>query len=86
MQSKIILVTGAAGFIGYHLCKSLISKGYRVVGIDDINNYYDVNIKYSRLEILGIKNNKAKEWNVCVQSQKNREFTFIRAKLEDRLK
>ncbi len=86
MQSKIILVTGAAGFIGYHLCKSLISKGYRVVGIDDINNYYDVNIKYSRLEILGIKKNKAKEWNVCVESQKNREFTFIRAKLEDRLK
>lgn len=47
-----ILVTGAAGFIGFHLSKSLCDIGYSVVGIDNINDYYDVNLKNSRLEIL----------------------------------
>lgn len=50
--SKKILVTGAAGFIGFHLCKSLLEKGVEIVGFDNINDYYDVNLKYSRLEIL----------------------------------
>ena len=50
--SKKILVTGAAGFIGFHLCKSLLEKGVEVVGFDNINDYYDVNLKYSRLELL----------------------------------
>ncbi|MBP3938675.1 MAG: NAD-dependent epimerase [Clostridia bacterium] len=50
--SKKILVTGAAGFIGFHLCKSLLEKGVEVVGFDNINDYYDVNLKYSRIEIL----------------------------------
>ncbi len=44
-----ILVTGAAGFIGYHLSKSLLSDGYEVLGIDNINNYYDENLKLNRL-------------------------------------
>ncbi len=47
-----ILVTGAAGFIGFHLSKMLAEKGNNVVGIDNINDYYDVNLKYSRLSIL----------------------------------
>ena len=55
-----ILVTGAAGFIGFHLCKSLLSKGHRIVGLDNINNYYDVNLKYARLNELGIKKIDAK--------------------------
>ena len=46
------LVTGAAGFIGFHLSKYLLSLGCNVVGYDNINDYYDVNLKYSRLEIL----------------------------------
>lgn len=50
--SKKILVTGAAGFIGFHLCKSLLEKGVEVVGFDNINDYYDVNLKHSRIEIL----------------------------------
>lgn len=37
-----ILVTGAAGFIGYHVCKELLSQGHRVVGIDNLNDYYEV--------------------------------------------
>jgi UDP-glucuronate 4-epimerase len=50
-----ILVTGTAGFIGYHLAKHLLEKGHEVVGIDNINDYYDVNLKYGRLRELGIE-------------------------------
>ena len=50
-----ILVTGAAGFIGFHLSKQLIESGHEVVGIDNINNYYDINLKYARLKELGIE-------------------------------
>ena len=46
------IVTGAAGFIGFHLCKRLIEEGKKVIGIDNINNYYDVNLKNKRLQIL----------------------------------
>jgi len=44
-----VLVTGAAGFIGYHLCRRLLAEGDRVVGIDNLNDYYDVNLKHARL-------------------------------------
>ena len=47
-----VLVTGAAGFIGFHLCKKLISEGYYVFGIDNLNNYYDLNIKKARIKQL----------------------------------
>ena len=53
-----ILVTGTAGFIGYHLCKKLLERGDEVVGIDNINDYYDVNLKYGRLDELGIDRKK----------------------------
>ncbi len=49
-----ILVTGAAGFIGFHLCKKLIDEGFQVYGIDNLNHYYDVKLKLDRLEELGI--------------------------------
>ncbi len=53
MPSKdLILVTGAAGFIGFHLSKRLCDIGNTVIGIDNLNEYYDINIKKSRLEIL----------------------------------
>lgn len=51
-SSKKILITGAAGFIGFHLTKKAISQGYQVTGIDNLNDYYDVNLKLSRLRLL----------------------------------
>jgi UDP-glucuronate 4-epimerase len=51
-DSKKILVTGAAGFIGFHLSKRLIEEGYQVIGLDSINDYYDVNLKKARFKIL----------------------------------
>ncbi len=50
--SKPILVTGAAGFIGFHLCKTLLDEGFKVVGLDNLNEYYDVELKISRNNIL----------------------------------
>ena len=46
------LVTGSAGFIGAALCKKLLSEGYNVAGIDNLNNYYDIKIKYDRLKVI----------------------------------
>ncbi|WP_213795482.1 SDR family NAD(P)-dependent oxidoreductase, partial [Klebsiella aerogenes] len=47
-----ILVTGAAGFIGFHVCQRLLAAGHTVVGIDNMNDYYDVNLKQARLGLL----------------------------------
>ena len=52
MNNNKILVTGCAGFIAFHLIKNLISNNFRVVGIDNLNNYYDVKLKHDRLENL----------------------------------
>ncbi|HAY33067.1 MAG TPA: SDR family NAD(P)-dependent oxidoreductase [Ignavibacteria bacterium] len=52
-----ILVTGAAGFIGFHTCKKLCEEGYEITGIDNINNYYDTGLKERRLELLKGYNN-----------------------------
>ena len=51
-----VLVTGAAGFIGFHLCRSLLSRGDEVTGLDNINDYYDPALKLARLKQLGITN------------------------------
>ncbi|HEX4644776.1 MAG TPA: GDP-mannose 4,6-dehydratase, partial [Verrucomicrobiae bacterium] len=47
-----IMVTGSAGFIGFHLTKRLLEHGHRVVGVDSVNDYYDPNLKYGRLAQL----------------------------------
>jgi UDP-glucuronate 4-epimerase len=52
-----ILITGAAGFIGFHLSKNLLDQSYQIIGIDNLNDYYDPSLKQSRLEILGKYNN-----------------------------
>lgn len=47
-----ILVTGVAGFIGFHVCQDLLAQGMSVIGIDNLNDYYDVNLKFARLAQL----------------------------------
>jgi len=79
-----ILVTGAAGFIGFHLCKKFSEDGFNVVGIDNINNYYDVNLKYARLKELGICREKAEEYHAEITTDQYPSFKFIRMNLEDR--
>ena len=49
-----ILLTGSDGFIGSYVCKRLLDRGDIVVGLDNINSYYDINLKYGRLAKLGI--------------------------------
>jgi UDP-glucuronate 4-epimerase len=78
-----ILVTGSAGFIGFHLTKTLLERGDVVVGIDSINDYYDENLKYGRLSELGI-NGGAEKWYTKVQSDKYQDHQFVRLNLDDR--
>ncbi|MGB3145384.1 MAG: NAD-dependent epimerase, partial [Maribacter sp.] len=79
-----ILVTGAAGFIGFFVSKSLVDKGHQVVGLDIINDYYDVNLKLARLKELGISSMDAEKSNSLTNSHKFSNFSFIRMALEDR--
>jgi UDP-glucuronate 4-epimerase len=65
---KKIMVTGAAGFIGSHLSRRLLKEGFQVIGIDNINDYYDVNLKQSRLELM----------------KENQSFKFEKVSLEDK--
>lgn len=77
-----ILVTGAAGFIGFHLSEKLLAQGHTVVGLDNINDYYDVNLKYARLKELGVDRNKAEVFHQEVVSNIYESFKFIRLNLE----
>jgi UDP-glucuronate 4-epimerase len=78
-----ILVTGTAGFIGFHLAKRLLERGDEVIGIDNINDYYDVNLKYGRLKELGIDPTKIEE-NQPVSSTIFPKHTFIKLDLADK--
>jgi len=78
-----ILVTGTAGFIGHNLAKKLLERGDEVIGLDNINDYYDVNLKYGRLEDLGIKREDVKE-NEFTNSSSYPKHKFIKLDLSDR--
>lgn len=79
-----ILVTGAAGFIGSYVIQRLLTFGHEIIGIDNINNYYDINLKYARLNSMGICRNYIK-WNKYVQSVNLSNYRFIRMNLEDKI-
>jgi len=78
-----ILVTGTAGFIGFHLAKRLLERGDEVIGLDSINDYYDVNLKLGRLNICGIDTQQI-EYNKLVSSIKYPKYRFIKLSLEDK--
>ena len=79
-----ILVTGAAGFIGYHVCKKLVEDKHNVIGLDNLNNYYDVGLKISRLEQLGIEEEKIKDDGKLIASTSLQNFQFLKMDLRDR--
>jgi UDP-glucuronate 4-epimerase len=77
-----ILITGSAGFIGFHTSIRFLEEGYEVVGIDNINNYYNVNLKYGRLCKTGIESKKV-EWGKTLKSIKYENYTFYRMSIEE---
>ena len=82
---KTVLITGVAGVIGYHLAEKLIEKNIKVVGIDNINDYYTVQLKYDRLKELGINQEFASNFGQKVLSSKHEEkMIFYRMNLEDK--
>ncbi len=75
-----IFITGTAGFIGFHLANRLLADGHEVLGIDNINDYYDVELKKNRLEYAGIRTDKIKE-NIPQASETNARYKFVKADL-----
>lgn len=79
---KKILITGTAGFIGSYLAKRLIERSDDIMGYDNINDYYDVNLKYARLQNAGINKEQIIN-NKMLESNKFSNYLFIKASLED---
>ena len=82
-----VLVTGTAGFIGSHLAIKLLERGDEVVGLDNINDYYDQNVKYGRLQRGGIINNIEDGKNIPygkpITSITNPKYKFIKINLDE---
>jgi UDP-glucuronate 4-epimerase len=83
MTKSKVLVTGAIGFIGYHLTLKLVDEGHEVIGIDNINSYYDRSLKYAKLPILGIEVDNLIP-NKLYRSKKNNRFRFAKTDITDR--
>jgi len=78
-----ILITGTAGFIGFHLAKKMLERGDEIIGLDSINDYYDIRVKYGRLAETGIAQKKI-EYNKLIQSSIYSDYQFIQLNLEDK--
>ncbi len=78
-----ILITGTAGFIGFHTAEKFIKEGFDVVGLDSINDYYDKNLKYARLNQTGIDRDKITCGHL-VNSTKFNNYRFIKLQIEDK--
>jgi UDP-glucuronate 4-epimerase len=83
-----VLVTGTAGFIGSHLCVKLLERGDEVVGLDNINDYYDQRVKYGRLQRGGIidtlEDGESIPYGELITSKSNSNYKFIKLNLEDK--
>ncbi len=82
-SGKKILVSGTAGFIGFHLVKALFESGAEIVGLDNINDYYDQDLKYARLSETGIPREEI-SYNKLVRSRIHDRYRFVKMDLEDK--
>ncbi len=81
-MAKTYLITGAAGFIGFHVVQELLKRGDTVIGLDNINDYYEVNLKYDRLAQTGIHRESIFD-NELIGSVTHPNYRFIKADLQD---
>ena len=84
MTHKKVLITGIAGFIGYHTAKLFVKNGYEVIGIDNLNDYYDIKLKFDRINDLGI-NDKLISFNEKKISTKFKSLSFIKLDITDNI-
>ena len=78
-----ILITGAAGFIGFHTCLKLTNLGHEVLAIDNLNDYYDTKLKFDRLNELGINKNDSQQYNKYAYSSRFKSLKFLKLDLVD---
>ena len=81
-----VLVTGAAGFIGFFTCRKLLEMGHEVYGIDNLNDYYEPSLKYARLEQLGIKKASDRDTSLFTNSSVYKSFKFSKIDLTNSIK
>lgn len=78
-----VLLTGSAGFIASFIARRLLERGDEVVGLDNVNGYYDTALKYGRLKEAGIREEEV-DWYKLTPSHTYERYRFIRMNLEDR--
>ena len=81
MKNKKILITGAAGFVGFHLSKYLLKNNFKIFGIDNYDSYYDIKIKKKRISFL-IKNKKFDFLKLNIEDEKKLDSLFKRNKFD----